>query len=60
MPNKRMPAAERQREPAAGMPLLQADSRGVTGRMPTLAVGPERALTWAGEPVNTKAASLTN
>jgi hypothetical protein len=60
MPNKRMPAAERRREPGARMPLLQADNRGVTGRMPTSTVGPERALTWAGEPLNTKAASLTN
>jgi hypothetical protein len=59
MPNKRMPAAERQREPAAGMPLLQAVAR---GNRPDadLTVGPEKALTWAGEPVNTKAASLTN
>ena len=26
-----------------------------TGRMPIFAIGPERALTWAGEPVNAKA-----
>jgi hypothetical protein len=31
-----------------------------TGRMPTKTVGPERALTWAGEPVNTEAEGLAN
>jgi hypothetical protein len=28
--------------------------------MPARAVGPERALTWAGEPVNTEAEGLAN
>jgi RNA-directed DNA polymerase len=28
--------------------------------MPTKTVGPERALTWAGEPVNTEAEGLAN
>jgi len=60
MPNKRMPV----RRKATGLVAEKAAPPGGllrgTGRMPTRAVGPERALTWAGEPVNTEAEGLAN
>lgn len=58
MPKKRTPAAERQRD-SCDQSLLQVT---VTGNRPDAgrAAGPERALTWAGEPMTTEAEGLVN
>jgi hypothetical protein len=46
MAEKRMPAAERQREHAGSMPLSSGAGPVITGRIPAFA-GPERELTRA-------------
>jgi RNA-directed DNA polymerase len=53
MTEKRMPAAERQREDGTGAASSRRSSR-ITGRIRTLVVRPERALTRSGEPVERK------
>jgi hypothetical protein len=59
MPKKRMPVAERRREPVALHHRSKVDA---AGNRPDagLTAGPERALTWAGEPLNAKACGLPN
>ena len=45
MPKKRMPVAERRQETAAGVIGSSAGLLRITGRIPGLVPGPERALT---------------
>jgi RNA-directed DNA polymerase len=54
MTEKRMPAAERRRETATGMASASSWPSRITGRIRTLVVRPERALTRSGEPVKRK------
>ena len=46
-----MPAAERQQESGAVVPVLQPGGVRITGRIPGLVPGRESGLTWAGEPL---------
>jgi hypothetical protein len=50
MTKKRMPVAERRRETAVGLISSSSWWPWITGRIRTLVVRPERALTWSGEP----------
>jgi hypothetical protein len=54
MAEKRMPAAERQRETETRLTDSSRWSSWITGRIRTLVVRPERALTRSGEPVRKK------
>jgi hypothetical protein len=55
MPNKRMPVVERRQETRGDVVDPSVDRDGITGRIPVLVAGLERALTWAGEPLNADA-----
>src|SRR5271165_7074371 len=59
MPRKRMPVAERRRDSRQRGCCSRRSSWG-TGRMPVRAAGPERVLTWAGEPLKAEADGLMN
>src|SRR6185295_1927018 len=59
MPKNQMPVAERRRDSRRIAVTPRRSSWG-TGRMPVRATGPERVLTWAGEPLNTEADDLMN
>ncbi len=55
MPKKRTPVAERQQETQGGAPGPSAGRHGDNWPDTSLAAGPARALTWAGEPLNADA-----
>jgi hypothetical protein len=50
MTKKRTPAAERQRETESRWLAPSVGRSRITGRIPSLVPGLERALTWSGEP----------